>query len=401
MVVDAPPRPPSQEHRVRDEPEALIEEARRRTRRRRLRYVSAALTVVAVVVAGFAFTEGGGSHSPRAAEDPAPSAPASQVAHANGVLAIVDQSPLDRNTLAVVNPDGSGFRRLTECPGGPDCSFVWYEWSPDGKQLAFLAGNMGGAVSSSNLFLYVITADGTGLRRLARCGDCGWHGGPLLSWSPESRQIVLAADDGLRVVDVDIGAQRRLTRAGGKPAWSPDGSRIAYAWSNQLFTIKPDGSVQKRVAVAGPEIDDAAWSPDGTRIAFDAVDKIYVVDADGSHLRLLVSGPPGGGPGTPSWSPDGSRIVFFDTPHSHRGYTASVWVMRPDGTDRRRLYHSGCCVGQWSPPVWSPDGNAVAVGGDETNNILVVDTRGHHQHTLAGRGPALAWQPLPAHAKRR
>src|SRR5262249_10157341 len=157
--------------------------------------------------------------------------------------------------------DGSGFRRLTDCQGrAGDCYFVWYAWSPDGTQLAFLAGHVGGAVTASNLFLYVVNADGTAVRRLARCGNCGAYGGDVFSWSRESRQIVLAADDGLRVVDVDSGAQRRLAPLGTSPAWSPDGSRIAYAWSNQLLTIKPDGSGLQRVAVVGGDVENAAWS---------------------------------------------------------------------------------------------------------------------------------------------
>lgn len=395
MLVDAPPRPPSQGQPTRDDPEALIEEARRRARRRRLRYAAAAAAFAAVVLAAFAFAGGGGSHSPQAPADAArPAQVSRQVAHANGLLAVLPQDPTDRDALAVVNPDGSGLRRLTDCPGrAGDCWFVWYGWSPDGKRLAFLAGHVGVAVTASNLFLYVVNADGSALQRLGRCGNCG---GDDFSWSPDGRRIVLAADDGLRIVDVVTGAQRRLGSLGQNPAWSPDGSRIAYTSGNQVLMIARDGSGLQRTAAVGEAVQDVAWSPDGTRIAFDGVDKIYVVGADGSNLRLLRSGPPGSGPGTPSWSPDGSRIVFFDTPRGPGGYIASVWVMRPDGTDQQRLYESGCCVGQWSPPVWSPDGTKIAIAGDDTANILIVDTTGHREHTLTGRGPALAWQPLRA-----
>jgi TolB protein len=136
-------------------------------------------------------------------------------------------------------------------------------------------------------------------------------------------------------------------------------------------------------------------------ITFDAANGIYVVDADGSHLRLLFSSPPDGGPGYPSWSPDGNQILFLDTPRGATGFAAEVWTMKPDGSGRRSLYRSPCC-GLWSPPIWSPDGKAIAVGmsaytagGITRNGIVVMDAQGHHQRRVLGNPEAIAWQPIP------
>ena len=145
-----------------------------------------------------------------------------------------------------------------------------------------------------------------------------------------------------------------------------------------------------------------SWSPDGTKITFDAANGIYVVDADGSHLRLLFSSPPDGGPGYPSWSPRGNLILFESTPSSAGGYTVEVWVMKPDGSGRRRLYRSQCCDGLWSPPIWSPDGRAIAVGtsvydanGITSDGILVMDPQGNHRQRVFGNPEAIAWQSIP------
>jgi hypothetical protein len=61
------------------------------------------------------------------------------------------------------------------------------------------------------------------------------------------------------------------------------------------------------------------------------------------------------GPGAcPSLSPDGERLAFLLNPGAVAGAEAGVWIMRADGTDRRRL-------GGYGRPKWSPDGRKILV----------------------------------------
>jgi Tol biopolymer transport system component len=160
--------------------------------------------------------------------------------------------------------------------------------------------------------------------------------------------------------------------------------------------VTPSGSGLARIAVVNPQIQDLSWSPDGTKIAFDTGDNVYAVDADGSHLRLLLSGALASGPGVPSWSPSGRRVLYFYTPGFTGHFRGEVWSMRPDGSDRRRLYDEGCCVGLWQPPIWSPDGRWIAFSGaTESDGVVVMDARGQHRRQLLDLSSALAWQPLP------
>jgi Tol biopolymer transport system component len=411
VTITAPPeapRPsPVEEPREADAQEALIEEARRRARRRQVRYGASALAVGAIALAVFGFSHRGGSGAGQSGESAAPSAPAPislLPARANGLLTIEDRNSLDvtnPDTLFVVNADDSGLRPLTRCQGTTpgDCAFGAYAWSPDGTRLAFLSGHIGGALTRSNLFLFVVNSDGTGSRRLARCGACDSGQNP--SWSPDSRKIVFATPN-LHIVSVVTGAQRWLGVSGVNPVWSPGGTRIAFGLGNALYSIKPDGSGLAQLASTAGEIGHPAWSPDGTRIAFDTPDEMYVVDADGSNLRSLLAGSPASGPNYPSWSPRGTLILFESTPRSAGGYTAEVWVVKPDGSGRRRLYRSQCCDGLWSPPIWSPDGRAIAVGmsvytanGITRKGILVMDAQGNHRRRVFGNPDAIAWQSIP------
>jgi TolB protein len=271
--------------------------------------------------------------------------------------------------------------------------------------LAFLAGHFGGAITVSNLSLYAVGAEGSIARLLARCGQC--NGYQELSWSPDGRRVLFSADNGLFVVNVSSGLLHRLDVApaeraamdgpgsGTSAVWSPNRSRIAFAARNGLYTARRDGSGVARIAERDG-LSDPKWSPDGTKLAFDGGDSVYVVDADGSHLKLLLDGAFGSGPGVPAWSPDGRQILYFYTPGSPNQFRGQVWSMRADGSDRVLLYNGGCCVGEWSPPIWSPDGSRIVISGvTENSGIVVMDARGQRRRKLLDLPSAVAWQPLP------
>jgi hypothetical protein len=395
MTVTAPPRPPAPpELHTPDDLEALIEEARRRARKRRLRNAAAAVAIAAILLTVFSAQRlgQGGSAARVAAAAPLPKPLPARPLPANGGIAVVTD-----NALVEITLDGYYKQLLARCPGpSSDCAFGHFAWSPNGRYVAFLAGHFGGALTRNNLSLYVADTKGSAPRRLARCGGCEASQGNEVSWAPDSRRIVLAADDALYVVDVVTGESTRLRSdvRGTSVAWSPEGSRIAVADGGSLSVVTPSGRSLGSVAADGAA--DPTWSPDGTKIAFDGANELYSVDANGSHLKVLLYGSPGSGPGTPSWSPDGRRILYFYTPGSPENFTGQVWSMQPDGSHRQRLYDEGCCVGDWHPPIWSPDGRWVALSGaTETDGVVVMKSDGTHRRQLLGLPSAIAWQPLP------
>jgi Tol biopolymer transport system component len=309
----------------------------------------------------------------------------------NGRIAFVDST----GGLISVNPDGSARRLLAGCgQSAATCSIRAVEWSPNGRRLLFFRSTTRDAYS-----LYVVDADGRHLRRLAVCGYRGLLFGSRATWSPSGSEVAFVGKSGLAVVDVRRRATRQLTQCSSScgdrsPAWSPDGSRIAFARGDSIYTVSADGSSITKLASAERFANDPVWSPDGRRIAFDGVDTIYVVGEDGSGRAVILDGTPGSGPGVPTWSPDGTRILYFNTPGTPGAFSAEVWTMSPDGSNRRRLYGSPCCVYDWSPPIWAPNGDAIAFSANSAGGVVVMNSDGSHLRTLSGRTSDLAWQSI-------
>jgi Tol biopolymer transport system component len=403
-TTTAPPRPPGSDPRSPWEglrEEALIEEARQRARRRRQRGAAVAVLVAGVAIA-IGFVRPAGRSHPRVGD--ARAGPA-------GVASAAGKSRIAFSTtraLESVNSDGSGLRTLVQCPAKDRfCAVFEPAWSPNGREIAYVLGDRVWPGLHLRLALYVEDASGGGARRLAVCVTCGERDSSRLSWSPDGTRIAYGRPSGDRgqeslwVVDAASGRTRRITSCPHPctdfdPAWSPDGRVIAFVRFagrvSALYTVRPDGSGLSRISpheyVANPQ-----WSPDGQRIAFDSADDILVVNADGSHQRRLLRGEPSAGPGAPSWSPDGSKLAFFRTPGTPGAFTAEVWTMNANGSGRRRLYHSRCCVGEYTTAIWSPDGRKIAFAADSANGTVVIGVDGRNLHRLSAQSAVgLNWQ---------
>ena len=186
-----------------------------------------------------------------------------------------------------MNADGSGLRRLTT----PRARVFNPSWSADGKTIRYGRS--------------LVHADGSGYRELPR-------NIPLAgAWSPDGQRIAVVqvahsfADAGnptklgLFVMNADGSNARRVARnaTSGEPAWSPNGRRIAFRrfegklgsiGNSNLFVVNADGSGLRRLTRNAENLRWFAWSPDGRTIAFLRDREVYVVKADGSGGRRLT-----------------------------------------------------------------------------------------------------------------
>lgn len=137
------------------------------------------------------------------------------------------------HAIWLMNADGTNQRQLTTPPQHPDSNDeedIMPAWSPDGDWIAFARlhePHLGPTGSTRyRLDIYVIRADGTGIRRLTR-----------------------------------------RARTNSNPAWSPDGKRIVFAsdraregWST-IYVMNADGTRQKRLITAPRDHFSPDWQP--------------------------------------------------------------------------------------------------------------------------------------------
>jgi TolB protein len=204
-------------------------------------------------------------------------------------------------------------------------------WSPDGSRLLF-ARAFGPIVrdNASQLDLVVANADGSGAQLLRAFRPLEGEGREPhgAQWSPDGRRIAVTIlnitakpelGSAIYVLNADGTGLRRITPFrlnAGNPDWSPNGRRIVFNSSFEgqaaveIYTVRPDGRRLHRVRrdPRGKSYSfEPVWSPDGRRIAMvhgsgRAVPHIWTMRRNGTGLRQVTRGR------LPDFSPDwGSR----------------------------------------------------------------------------------------------
>jgi RTX calcium-binding nonapeptide repeat (4 copies) len=217
--------------------------------------------------------------------------------------------------------DGTIVRQLPVAPRA---------WSPDGHWIAFVDG----------LQLYVSAPDGSDARLLASAPALGWVG--VGEFSPDSTRLTYVvglpdASGRSEVVRID-GTDRRLLREApvvSPGTWSPAGDALAVGLQNDSGHYRPP--------------------------------RVYVVSADGSNAHPVAPG----FATSPDWSPSGDWIEYLRQTSTRRQDLYDIMIVRPNGTDRRRVVRTEGASG-----AWMPDGRhllSVGSGPCRRSGVLEID----------------------------
>ena len=296
-------------------------------------------------------------------------------------------------------------QQVVDVPAAPKTTESTVEATAEATPSASADGLQGKLVfqTSSGGDIYLVNADGTGLRKLTTGMD------PALS--PDGTQVAFARWEGiprgLYVINTD-GSDERLVYGwdqGGlkSPTWSPDGKRLAFSLrtgdssQDQFFVRVPDGSGDSTKVLAfegnhhpwwkicainldGKDFQQLqghdysyspswATNPDDKRIVYSSDKGVFITgDAEGMGSTLddpkhwLITDYQNDR--SPAWSPDGHRIVFQTKSHDHW----EIVVVNDDGQGRTQITRSWPLADvpvNSVAPAWSPDGKWIAFLTDE------------------------------------
>jgi TolB protein len=260
--------------------------------------------------------------------------------------------------IYVINADGSGLRRLTD---GMDPA-----WSPDGKKVAF-------ARWRDPRGIYVIDEDGSNETRVF-----GWSEAKAPAWSPDGSHIVFTRRYGGREKDTEIWGWVFPAH----PWWKLGLVRVEDGYFSELLCYDHSFS--------------PTWAPDpstdsGQRskvIAYDSDYGLHLTATDGSiggqfYDRSLDALSTDVRDTSPAWSPDGTRIAFMFNQHDHW----EIYVMNADGANRVRLTKEEPFAGRPPnnvSPAWSPDSRHIAFFTDRDGKweLYVMKADGSDQRPM-------------------
>ena len=267
--------------------------------------------------------------------------------------------------LYLVNADTTDLTQLTIMEKGA-CQ---PSWSPDGSQLVFISPCLGRADFFETIYnessLYLINADGTGLKQLTPAPGSDFE-----------------------------------------PAWSPDGTQIAFTsirgGFRQIYSLDVDSLEISLLTntTSSIESSQASWSPDGTKIAYMAkrvgAYQVWAMNADGQESVQLAHSGQDLWDYLPSWSPDG-RTLFFN---QRRLGAFRPWLMQIDYGDLDQDPRKMNFITPIEDVSFSPDGYWLAYEGmdNEGNRDIYFITVAGSGRTRLTNDPKIdfdpAWRPL-------
>ena len=285
-----------------------------------------------------------------------------------GSRGVIVFSPDYRSGLFSILASGGAPVQLTE-PGKADPSHRVPFFLPDGKHVLFFGGLNNDAARQG---IYVLDIDSRKAQFVAQetiqptYAEPGFlmflRNGDLMA-QPFSVKTLKITGQAVPIADQ---VYNNTARAAGE--YSVSGGTLAYVKASvigkqQLVLFDGEGNKLTEVGTAMESDLSLSLSPDGRRVAVDVNEgssntSIWIYDTNGPGKRRLTFGP--GQFSSPVWSPDGGKIAYSDA-------IGNIYVQSADGSSPARIIRRGTVFGNVSS--WFPDGTQLAVADQATTGV--------------------------------
>ena len=290
--------------------------------------------------------------------------------------------------IFVMDADGQNQQRLTFEPG----VHLAPHWSPDGIKIAFLSiRDWAQRVSDGEHQIYTVETNGQNVQQITQRRR-KYYTPP--AWSPDGKWLAFGAGDkrswGIYLIDPQgdnetLIFRKELNTLNGfarvsRPTWSPDGQHLIYIDPESeddvdLMKIRVDGGMPMHLKTVGLEQQWlSVWSPDGNSLLFSAreqrepfdveqAEAIFLMNlhtSESRHFILPDMKESGWNFHRLVWSPDGSQLML-SSKATRRLYlidiaseTVRLWMTDADAADWVRpgfvyaVNPRGKCIVTWA-----------------------------------------------------
>lgn len=255
----------------------------------------------------------------------------------------------------------------------------WPRPSPDGTKILFYTAAPGATVTDIDTNnLWVMDADGSNQRLVLPRGAYGWTRQGHVEWSPDGRQLVMAAGGAmttdLYVTDADGTNPRKVTDRGPHmaidPSWTPDGRSLLFIgcpqesptcwwWEYEVYRVDIATGVEQRLTNDGFADFDPYMSPDGTQVVWLRCTglfpfgpwSIFRASTSTVPLQAVALVDDGNINSSVDFSSDGSTLIFSRHVIGLTTWQSAATVGR-DGTGLGFVGGRPAATGQGTPVYW-------------------------------------------------
>lgn len=229
------------------------------------------------------------------------------------------------------------------------------QWSPDGRQLAFIAArppvaawpsaHAGGGEDAKSppapkaqVWMFDLEHGGEPVPLTDRA-----EGVESYAWSPDGKFLAVAARDASAAQAAYLKSIRQPRHPGpwvmARPSIKRDGVGYLDDVPVHLFSVEVATGAERQLTDGPASEQDPRWSPDGAWVLFrsnrtgfadlNRCTDLWVVSADGREVRRLTQGDVSAG--LAAFSPDGQHVAFASPLDPDEGYTpARLMVVQLD-----------------------------------------------------------------------